>query len=169
MNTVDVLKGTDILFMSLRLRLAEPYHGVQWKLQTLYHAVWVLPSCFQWTRLYVIGWTIPCGYTRIERCPRSMELESILFHFFLHIHTDANMLCRLFDDRKYMDIYLPIHQEYCYLGNKKKQFVFSCISLWTLMNTCEYLWPSRSHLVNCAKCEQIPSKYVTDWSVWNVF
>ncbi len=25
------------------------------------------------------------------------------------LNTDANMLCRLFDDRKYMDIYLPIH------------------------------------------------------------
>ncbi len=25
------------------------------------------------------------------------------------------MLCGLFDDHKYMDIYLPIHQECCYL------------------------------------------------------
>ncbi len=51
--------------------------------------------------------------------------------FLLH-NTDANMLCRLFDDRKYMDIYLPIPQEYWYLVKQKKQFVFSHISLWTL-------------------------------------
>ncbi len=31
-NTVDVLKGTTILFTSLQLRLAEPYHMVQRKL-----------------------------------------------------------------------------------------------------------------------------------------
>ncbi len=71
------------------------------------------------------------------------------------------MLCRLFDDRKYMDIYLPIPQEYCYLGKQKTVCIFS----HQLMNTC-YL---HFHLlVNCAKCEQIPSKYVADWSVGKV-
>ncbi len=61
--------------------------------------------------------------------PRSMEFDFIFLH-----NTDANMLCRLFDDHKYMDIYLPILQEYRY----------------------------KEYLVNCAKCEQIPSKYVID-------
>ncbi len=51
------------------------------------------------------------------------------------------MLCRLFDDRKYMDIYLLIHQEYRYLGKEKN-------SLYFLASTCEQLWPSTSHLVN---------------------
>ncbi len=60
--------------------------------------------------------------------PRSMEFESILL-FFLY-NTDAHMLCRLFDDRKYMDIFLPIHQEYCYLGEN---------SLYFLASACEHL------------------------------
>ncbi len=63
--------------------------------------------------------------------PRSMEFESMLLHFFLH-NTVANMLCRLFDDRKYMDIYLPIPQEYCYIGKQKN-------SLYFLVSTWEHL------------------------------
>ncbi len=50
--------------------------------------------------------------------PQSMEFESIL-------------LCRLFDDRKYMDIYLPIPQEYGYLGKQTK--------LYFLISMCEHL------------------------------
>ncbi len=69
------------------------------------------------------------------------------------------MLCRLFDDRKYMDIYHPIHQEYCYLRKQK-------ISLYFYASTCEHLWPSPSHLVNYAKCLYIPSKDASDWSKW---
>ncbi len=54
-------------------------------------------------------------------------------YFFIFLHnTDVNMLRGLFDDHKYMDIYLPIHQEYCYLG-KQKKFVFFHIKLWTLV------------------------------------
>ncbi len=64
--------------------------------------------------------------------PRSMEFETILLHF-LH-NTDVNMQYRLFSDRKYMYIYLPIHQEYGYLG-KQKNCLFSPSS------TCEHLWP----------------------------
>ncbi len=81
--------------------------------------------------------------------------------FFLH-NTDANMLCRLFDDCKYMDKYLPIPQEYCYLGKQK-------ISLYFSTSNCEHLWPSHSHLVNCAKCSHHPSKDVANQSVWTVF
>ncbi len=86
--------------------------------------------------------------------PRSKKFESMLLHFF----TKYSMLFRLFDDRKYMDIYLLIPQEYCYLGKQKN-------SLYFLTSACEQLWPSHSHLVNCAKWEQIASKYVSDWSV----
>ncbi len=103
--------------------------------------VWLLPSCFWWTRLCIIGRTIPLGSTQIEHCPEAWNLSQCCF-ISLH-NTHANMLCRLFDDRKNMDIYLPIPQEYCYLS-------------------------SPSHLVNCAKCEQIPRKYVANWSVWKV-
>ncbi len=117
----------------------------------LSHTTWSNRSCrriprgmaaaiwFPWTRLRVIGWTIPRGSTRIERYPVAWNLSPCCF-IFLH-NTVANMLCRLFDDRKYMDIYLPIPQEYCYLGKQKN-------SLHFLVSTCEHLWPSPSHLVN---------------------
>ncbi len=53
---------------------------------------------------------------------RRMEFESILRHLVVH-NTDSNMLCRLFDDRKYIFLYIINHQEYSYLG-KKREFVF---------------------------------------------
>ncbi len=152
-----------VLFTSLPLQLAAPYHVVQWKLLTftfVYLMVWALPSCFRWTRLCVISWTIPRGSTRIEHCPEVWNLRQYCF-IFSH-NTDANMLCKLFDDCKYIDIYLTIPQEYCYLGKQKN-------SLYFCTSACEHLWPSHSHLVNYAKCEQIPSKYVANWSVWKVF
>ncbi len=68
------------------------------------------------------------------------------------------MLRGLFDDYKYMDIYLPIHHEYCYLGKQKNSLYFST-------SNCEHLWPSPSNLLNCAKCLHNPSKDVADWSV----
>ncbi len=85
-----------------------------------------------------------------QALPRSMEFESMLLHFFLH-NTDANMLCRLFDDRKYMDIYLPIHQECSYLGKEQVCLYFSA-------STCEHLWPSPSHLLN-----------FPNWQICNIF
>ncbi len=62
--------------------------------------------------------------------PHSMGFESILFHF--EHNTDANMLCRLFDDHKYMDIYLPIHQEYRHFGKQNISLYF----LHQRVNTC---------------------------------
>ncbi len=121
------VRGCHNLYSSFRpqpLRLAEPYHMV---------------SCFHFNRLCVIGWTIPRGSTRTKHCPEAWNMRQYCF-IFLH-NTDANMLCRLFDDHKYMDIYLPIHQEYCYLGKQKICLCFSA-------STCEHLWPSPSHLVN---------------------
>ncbi len=122
----------------------------------VFHVVWLLPSCFRWTRFCMIGWTIPHGSTRIERCPEACNLSQCCF-IFLH-NTDTNMLCRLFDDRKYMDIYLTILQEYCYFGKQKNSLYFSA-------STCEHLWPSPSNLVNCAKCSHNPSKDAADWSL----
>ncbi len=78
------------------------------------------------------------------------------------LNTDVNMLCTLFDDHKHMDIYLHIHQEYCYLGKQK-------IGLYFSASTCEHLWPSPSHLVIRAKCSHHHSKDAADWSVWKVF
>ncbi len=80
--------------------------------------------------------------------PQSMEFESILLYSFLY-NTVTNMLCRLFDDCKYMDIYLPIPQEYCYFGKQKNCF---------LVSTCQQLWPSPSHLVN-----------LSNWLIGDIF
>ncbi len=52
-----------------------------------------------------------------------MQFQSILF-YFLH-NTDT----RLFSDRKYMYVYLPIRQEYGYLSKQK-------ISLYFPASTC---------------------------------
>ncbi len=123
----------------------------------VYHVVWALPSCFQWTRLCAIGWTIPSGSTRIEitiALPRSMEFESILLHF-LH-NTDTNMLCRLFDGPKYMDIYLPIHQEYCY--REKSVCIFPHKLVTFTFTPCKL-----------RKMFAHPSKDAANWSVWKVF
>ncbi len=92
--------------------------------------------------------------------PETWNLTQCCF-IFLH-NTDANMLCRLFDDHKYMDIYLPILQEYCYLGKQKKRLYFSA-------STCEHLWPSPSNLLNCAKCSHNPSKDAANLSVVSNF
>ncbi len=119
----------------------------------LNHTTWYLVSISTW--LCAIGWTIPHSFTWIQPCPVAWNLSQYCF-IFLH-NTDANLLCRLLDDRKYMDIYLPIHQEYCYLAKQK-------ISLYFSTSTCEHLWPSPSNLVNCAKCLHNPSKDVADWS-----
>ncbi len=110
-------------YLSLQLRLAEPYHVVPLESSAAQkHGIWLNVASF-----------------------------------FLH-NTNANMLCRLFDDRKYMHIYLPILQEYCYLGKQKNSLYFSA-------STCEHLWPSPSNLVNCAKCSHHPGKDAANWSV----
>ncbi len=143
--------GAAILFTSLQLRLAEPYHVVPTEVTNVYHVVWSLSSCFRLTRLCVIGWTIPRGSTRIECYPKAWNLSPCSL-IFVH-NTVTNMLYRLFDDRKYMDIYiyLPIPQEYYYLGKQKN-------SLYFLISTCEHLWPSPSHLVN-----------FSNWLISNIF
>ncbi len=63
---------------------------------------------------------------------RIFEFDTILS--FVH-NTDVNMLYRLFSDRKYMNIYLPIHQEYGYLCKQTNSLYFPTL-------TCEHLWPS---------------------------
>ncbi len=76
-------------------------------------------------------------------CPVPWNLSQYCF-IFEH-NTDANMLCRLFDNRKYMDIYISLYiRNTAILENKKS---------------------SPSNLVNCAKCSHNPSKDAADWSV----
>ncbi len=133
-----VLMGAAILFTSLQLQLAEPYHVVQRKLPTYTwygrcHLVSGEPGYVWFVEPYHV---VPL---KSSAAPKAWNLRPCCF-IFLH-NTVANMPCRLFDDRKYMDIYLPILQEYCYLGKQK-----NC--LYFLASTCEHLWPSPSHLVN---------------------
>ncbi len=94
----------------------------------LNHTMWYLVSISTW--LCAFGRTIPSGSTQIQRCPVAWNLSQYCF-IFEH-NTDTNMLCRLFDNRKYMDIYLLNNQEYCYLGKQK-------ISLYFSASTCEQL------------------------------
>ncbi len=127
------------------------------------HADWVTETNLS---LAILAYTTWYGHCHLvcrgqgERCPKAWNLRQ--YCFILLQNTDTNMLCRLFDDRKCMDIYLPIHQEYCYLGKQK-------ISLYFSTSTCEHLWPSPSHFVNCPKCSHNRSKDVADRSVWNIF
>ncbi len=51
--------------------------------------------------------------------------------FFLY-NTDANMLCRLFDDSKYMNI-SPYTSRILLSWKTKNQFVFFRMDLWTLV------------------------------------
>ncbi len=143
-----------ILFMSLQVWLAVQYHMVQqkWPLYTTWYGHGHLVSggpCYVWL-------AEPRGSTQIKPSAEAWNLTQCYF-LFLH-NTVINMLRGLFDDHKYMDIYLPIHQEYSYLGKQK-------ISVYFSASTCKHLWPSPSHLVNCAKCLHNPSKDVADWSV----
>ncbi len=46
----------------------------------LNHTMWYLVSVS--IRLCAIGWTIPRGSTRIERCPEAWNFDSMLLHFF---------------------------------------------------------------------------------------
>ncbi len=147
--------GTAILFTSLQLWLTEPYHIVQWKLPTYSTAILFPADQVMCNWLNHTTWF----QNELSTAPKHGIWVNVA-SFVLH-NTVANMLYGLFDDCKYMDIYLPIPQEYCYLGKQKN-------SLYFLASACEHLWPSHSHVVNCTKCEQIPSKYVADWSVWKV-
>ncbi len=121
------------------------------------------PACEQemlasWINYFtVIGWKIPCGMGTPILFPfqpgyvwlaEPWNLSQYCFNFLQNM--DDNMLCRLFDDCKYMDRYLPIHQEYGYLGKQ---------SLYFPVSTCEHFWPWPSHLVNCANCSHNPSKF----------
>ncbi len=93
----------------------------------LNHTTWYLVSIS--TRLCAIGWTIPRGSTWIQSCTEAWNLSQYCF-IFEH-NTGTNMLWRLFDNCKYIDIYLTIHQEYCYLGKQNICLYFSTL-------TCEH-------------------------------
>ncbi len=104
-----------------------------------------LPS---WINYYTaIGWKIQCGPTEMA-APEACNFRQY-FCMFLH-NTDASMLSRLFDDRKYnICIYISL-----YIRNTtilvNKTFVCSCTH--QLVNTCDL------HLVKCAICSTILAK-----------
>ncbi len=143
--------GAAILFTSLQLWLAEPYHVVQRK----------LPMYTTWYGHCHLVSGGP-GYVWLAE-PYVVPLESSaapkhgiwLKCCFIYLHnTDTNMLCRLFHDRKYTS---PYFMNTAILENKN--------SLYFSASTCEHLWPSPSNLVNCVKCSHNSTKDATDWSV----
>ncbi len=82
--------------------------------------------------------------------PWSMEFESILFHFLTQY--DANILCRLFDDHKYMDIYISLYiTNTAILENKKSV----CIFPQQPVNNCDL---HIFRLLKCAICSIVPVK-----------
>ncbi len=54
------------------------------------------------------------------------------YYLIFLLNTDANMLCRMFDDHKHMDIYLHISGIVLY-WKTKNLFVFFSINVWTLV------------------------------------
>ncbi len=149
--------GATILFTSLQLRLAKPYHLVQWKLPkytTWYgrcHLVSGGPGYVWLAEPYHVvrhlNWALPW----------SMEFDSMLLHFFYTIQTQiCSVGCLMIANTwTYISLYF---RNIAILENKQKSLYFST-------PTCEHLWPSPSNLVNCAKCSHNPSKDAVDWSV----
>ncbi len=105
------------------------------------------------TAVDLIGMNIPQSLQAIN-LPSNLSQYCLIF---LH-NTDVNMLYRLFGDRKYMYINLPIHQEYSYLSKQK-------ISLYFPASTCEHLWPSpcivHSHKQEISPVEDLASTATT--------
>ncbi len=104
-------------------------HGLK-EIANVYHVVWSLPSCFRrpgYVWLVEPYHVVPLKLSAVPKHGIWVHVAS----FFLH-NTVTNMLCRLFDDRKYMDIYLPIPLEDCYLGKQKNSLDF-------FASACEHL------------------------------
>ncbi len=151
--------GATILFTSLQLQLAEPEH-------------WSNGSCRRIPRgmgaaILFLADQVMCDWLNHttwfhsrRALPRSMEFESILLHFFTQYSLQYAMLAVW-----WLQIhgYISPYTSGILLSWKTKN------SLYFLASACEHLSPSHSCLVNCANCEQIPSKYVADWSVWKAF
>ncbi len=94
---------------------------------------WVTESNLALTILAYTTWYGRCHLDCVRQGQCSPEAWNLSQYCFIFLHnTDANMLCRLVDDRKYMDIYLPTYLEYSYLGKQK-------ISLYFSTSTCEHL------------------------------
>ncbi len=119
-------------------RLTCHHQGVAGNSEYATQADWVIDSnvalaILAYNTLYARCHLVCIG--PVQCCLRAWNFRQ--FCLIVLLNTDANMLCRLFDDRKHMDIYLHIHQEYCYLGKPK-------ICLYFSASTCEHLWPSPS-------------------------
>ncbi len=109
----------------------------------LNHTTWSHRNC--WTHC-----TETLELVNTQLLPRSMEFETILLHF-LH-NTDASMM--IANICTYISLYI-----------RNMAIYINKLSLYFPTSTCEHLWPSPSHLVNCAIREHKPSKDAADWSV----
>ncbi len=144
--------------MSLQLQLAELYHVVQRK----------LPYTMWYSHCHLVSGGP--GYVWLAEPYHVVPLESSatpkhgisvnVDYFFYTIQMPICYVGCLMIANTWT--YISLYLRNTAILEKKK-------SLYFLTSACEHLWPSHSHLVNCAKCEQIPSKYVADWSVWKVF
>ncbi len=65
----------------------------------------------------------------VQCCPRAWNLRQYCFFFLLNTDADANMLCRLYDDRKHMDIYLQYTSGILLSWKTKNVFVFFHINV----------------------------------------
>ncbi len=111
---------------SLSSRLTCHHQGLAGNSEYATQADWVIDSNLA---LAIIPYSTLYGHCHlvcvgpVQCCPGAWNFRQYCLIFLLN--TDANMLCRLIDDHKYMDIYLHIHQEYCYLGKQKICLYFS--------------------------------------------
>ncbi len=104
------------LFLSLLLSLVEPFHMVTWA------CIFPLPFCSSGNldgnyRTHRMETPELVSTTAVMKPHGRMDFESILPHFWHN--TDTSMLCRLFDDRKYIFRHIINHLEYCYLRKQK--------------------------------------------------
>ncbi len=120
-------------FRAQLLRLAQPYHVV---------------SCFRFDQVMCDWLNHTMWFHSNPALPRSMEFESILFHFWTQ-YSRQYAICRLFDNRKYMDIYISLYiRNTAILENKKSV----CIFPHQLVNSCDlHLF----RLLKCAICRTI--------------
>ncbi len=153
--------GAAILFMSLQLRLAEPYSVVQQKLPT--YTTWY-GHCHLVSGGPGYVWLVEPYHVVPLKSSTALK-HGIWVHAASFIYTIQSTICyvgclSIANTLIYISLYL---RNTAILENKKN-------SLYFLASVWEHLWPSHSRLVNCTKCEQIPcNKYVTNWSDWNVF
>ncbi len=159
-NTAWSLMGTAIFFSSLQLRLAEPYHVVQWKLPTYTtwygrcHLVSGGPGYVWLAELYNV---VPLESSAAQKHGNWLNVASFFYIMQMPI---CYVVCLIIANTWiYISLYL---RNTVILENKKTVWIFS----HQLVNTCDlHLF----RLLKCAICRINPSKDAVGWSVWNVF